>query len=196
MGALHLRGSMHRNPITGQNSVREAAPALDAPTLERVLLENPTPQNFCLELAKVCRVRRSEVALLRLERSLLKFIVPFELATAGAIPVSSSAVAARTASTKKSELFNSFASVKHASIFETVRLGAEDEVDLSEQGPIQKLMSVPILAEGNKVLGVVQVCRKGFDLRNIGPDFTPEDLQQLERAARVLARAEFMKSFQ
>ena len=123
--------------------------------------------------AKLFAVRPNEVALLRLEKGLLKFVFPDQLKTAGSIPVSSSSsVAAHTASTKKTELFNTFAKVKHARVFETVRLGTTEETDQSEQTSIQKLMSAPILNPQKKVLGVIQICRKGFELATSGPDFT------------------------
>lgn len=170
-----------------------AAPARDLKSLERVLQEQPSPEAFCAAAAKLFRVRKTEVALLRLEQSLLKFIVPGELASAGAIPISSSAVAAHTASTKKSELFNGFAKVKHASIFEMIKLGDVDDEDRAARAPIQKLMSAPIVDAKDNMLGVLQVCRKGFDLRTAGPDFTTDDLQLLEQATNLLARAEFMR---
>jgi hypothetical protein len=125
----------------------------------------------------------------------LNFVHPEQLKTAGSIPVSSStAVAAHTASTKKTELFNAFVKVKHASIFESVKLSnPADEDDRSGQSAIQKLMSAPILDAQRKVLGVVQVCRKGFDPATAGPDFSQDDLQQLEVAAKVLSTLPFIK---
>ena len=78
-------------------------------------------------LSKIIHVGQHEVALLRVESNQLKFLFPDELKTAGSIPLSSqSAVAARTAVNRKVELFNNFAKVKHASIFETVKLGTTD----------------------------------------------------------------------
>jgi len=172
-----------------------AAPA-HAPdrSVEFVLGQATTPDKFCAALARLFGVRAKEVALLRLEKGLLKFLFPEQLKTAGSIPVSSSsAIASHTASTKKTELFNTFAKVKHARVFETVKLaGAEDE-DKAEQGAIQKLMSAPILSPEHKVLGVIQVSRKAFDLSSAGPDFTLDDMQQLEIAARVAANMPFLK---
>jgi len=131
---------------------------------------------------------------MRLQKGLLSFLYPEELKTAGSIPVSSSsAVAAHTASTKKTELFNAFVKVKHASIFECVKLNATEDTERSEQNAIQKLMSAPVLDSQRKVLGVVQVCRKGFDPNNAGPDFSLDDLQQLELAAKVAAQMPFVK---
>ena len=82
--------------------------------------------------------------------------------------------------------------VKHASIFESVKLSTADG-EQAEQNTIQKLMSAPILDPQRKVLGVVQVCRKGFDPGNAGPDFTLDDLQQLELSAKVLSNLPLMK---
>jgi hypothetical protein len=145
-------------------------------------------------LAKLFAVRSKEVALMRLEKGLLKFIFPEQLKTAGFIPVSSSSsVAAHTAFTKKTQFFNTFTKVKHARVFETVRLATGPEEDQSEQASIQKLMSVPVLSTEGKVLGVIQVSRKAFDASSAGPDFTTEDLQQLEVAAKVASTMQFMK---
>lgn len=164
-------------------------------SIESVLGQAKTPEKFCAALAKIFGVRVTEVAMLRHEKGLLKFVFPAQLKTAGAIPVSSSsAVASHTASTKKIELFNTFAKVKHARVFESVKLTTNEDGDQSDQSTIQKLMSAPVLDPGNQVLGVIQVCRKGFDLSSAGPDFTLGDLQQLEVAAMVAAKNEFMQS--
>jgi len=173
-----------------------SAAAAHAPdrSVEFVLGQATTPEKFCASLAKLFGVRTKEVALLRHENGLLKFLFPEQLKTAGSIPVSSSsAVASHTASTKKTELFNTFAKVKHARVFETVKLTPSEGEENSEQGAIQKLMSAPILSPEHKVLGVIQVSRKAFDLSSAGPDFTLDDMQQVEIAARVVANLAFMK---
>jgi GAF domain-containing protein len=83
--------------------------------------------------------------------------------------------------------------VKHVSLFEAVKLGpgAEEEERGQEQMPIQKIMSVPVVHDGN-VMGVVQISRKGLDASLSGADFTGDDLKQLEKAADILARMPFM----
>jgi hypothetical protein len=182
---------MAENPDSSHDSGAAAAPAL-APdrSVEFVLSQADTPEKFCTALARLFGVRPKEVAMLRLEKGLLKFVFPEQLKTAGFIPVSSSSsVAAHTASTKKTQLFNTFTKIKHARVFETVKLAGEDE---SEQASIQKLMSVPLLSPDRRVLGVMQVSRKAFDVASAGPDFTLEDLQQLELAAKVAANMPFM----
>jgi hypothetical protein len=172
-----------------------AAPARASDeSVEHVLSHSTTPQQFCSALAKLFGVRPTEVALMRLEKGLLSFLHPEQLKTAGSIPVSSSsAVAAHTASTKKTELFNAFVKVKHASIFESVKLNVSEDGETNVQNTIQKLMSAPVLDQQRKVLGVVQVSRKGFDTASAGPDFSTDDLQQLELAAKVLSKLPFLK---
>jgi len=160
--------------------------------LGSVLEAGITPLDVSMILAKVFKVQHAEVALLRLEGGLLKFVFPEHLRTTGAIPISSKAVAAHTALSKKAEIFNNFARVKHASIFETIKaVGAEAE-DPAPPAPIQKLMSVPILDQNSTVLGVIQISRKGVDPR-FTQDFSREDLHDLEIAAGVLAASPVMQ---
>jgi hypothetical protein len=92
-----------------------------------------TPESICACVAKIFPVRE----------------------TAGAILLSSSAVAARTARTKQAELFNDFTQLLHFSIFELVKFG---DTGLVAQ-VIQKLMSAPVLASSGRVIGVIQVSR-------------------------------------
>jgi len=176
-----------------QGSAAKAAKA-GVSELESMLSESPSSDRVCLKLAHILRVRRSEVALLRLEKGSLRFIFPPELRSAGVLPLTGSAVAARTAATRSPLLSNTFMRVKHVSLFEAVKLGAgaEEEDRSQEQMPIQKIMSVPVMRSGN-VMGVVQVSRKGLDASLAGEDFTGEDLKQLERAAEILSRMPFMQ---
>ncbi|HUA15521.1 MAG TPA: GAF domain-containing protein [Verrucomicrobiae bacterium] len=157
--------------------------------LGSVLGPGVTALDLCMVLAKIFRVQYTEVALLRLEKGLLRFVFPEYLRTTGAIPLSSKAVAAHTALSKKAEIFNNFAKVKHASIFETIKPGAESE---SEEPlmptPIQKLMSVPIMDRDSIVVGVIQISRKGLDPK-FAQDFSREDLHDLEIAAGLLSTA-------
>ena len=155
--------------------------------LGSVLGQGVTPLDVSMVLAKVFRVQYTEVALLRLENGLLRFMFPEHLRTTGAIPISSKAVAAHTALSKKAEIFNNFARVKHASIFETIKPNG-DSNEQAAPSPIQKLMSVPIMDGNANVLGVIQISRKGLDPR-FAPDFSREDLHDLELAAGVLASA-------
>lgn len=155
--------------------------------LGSVLGQGVTALDLCMVLAKIFRVQYTEVALLRLESGLLRFIFPEHLRTTGAIPLSSKAVAAHTALSKKAEIFNNFARVKHASIFETIKPETPDSQD-APPAPIQKLMSVPIVDRDSRVVGVIQISRKGLDPR-FAQDFSREDLHDLELAAGLLSTA-------
>lgn len=179
---------------SGPGGVAAATARAANMSAEQVLSQAATAAEFCAAMAKLFGVRPTEVALMRLQRGLLSFLYPEQLKTAGSIPVSSSsAVAAHTASTRKTEIFNAFIKVKHASIFESVKLNASEDGERTGANAIQKLMSAPILDSQRKVLGVVQVCRKGFDAATAGPDFTQDDMQQLELAAKVLSNLPFVK---
>jgi hypothetical protein len=83
--------------------------------------------------------------------------------------------------------------VRHASLFEAVRLSKEEDDQSQDQLPIQKIISVPVARQDEKVMGVVQVSRKGLDEKLAGADFTGEDLKRLERVADILARMPFMQ---
>src|ERR1700722_12403654 len=159
--------------------------------LESVLGEGVSAMDLCMVLAKIFRVQYTEVALLRLEGGLLRFVFPEYLRTTGAIPLSSKAVAAHTALSKKAEIFNNFARVKHASIFETIKPSSDASEEAAPPAPIQKLMSVPILDPNSTVLGVLQISRKGMDPRYT-QDFSREDLHDLELAAGLLAASPVM----
>jgi hypothetical protein len=123
-------------------------------------------------IAKSLSVRIDEVAILGLSHRWkhLHFVVPEALKNVGFIPLSSkSALAARTTRENRPEIINDFTSVKHASVFEGVKLVAAN-AEL-----IQKIISAPILC-GDRAVGVLQISRKGANARSAGPDFTSEDL--------------------
>jgi hypothetical protein len=155
--------------------------------LESVLGPGVSALDLCMVMAKIFKVQYTEVALMRLDRGLLRFVFPEHLRTTGAIPLSSKAVAAHTALSKKAEIFNNFARVKHASIFETIK-PANGDSEEAPPAPIQKLMSVPIMDRDSNVVGVIQISRKGLDPK-FAQDFSREDLHDLEVAAGLLATA-------
>ena len=128
------------------------------------------------QVAKHFGVQEDEVAIMEVVSSgrTLRFVIPERLRPVGSIPLSSTtALAARTARERRSDILNNFPIARHATVFEGVPLG---------RGPgesIQKIISVPIL-RGNAVIGVAQICRKGASLSDAGPDFTPRDLSELQ----------------
>lgn len=179
-----------RDQDTGEKPAQESVAGSN--DLERMLPESPSPERVCLKLAQILRVQSNEVALLRLEKSALRFVFPSELCGAGLIPLSGASVAARTVAARTPLLSNSFARVRHLRLFESIKLSGKG----NEQMPIQKIISAPVVQPDGKVLGVVQVSRKGPDKSIAGADFTREDLKQLAQAAEVLARMPFMQDAQ
>jgi GAF domain-containing protein len=135
-------------------------------------------------IAKIVGVRPDEVALLGLSTKWrhLYFLAPQALRNVGQIPLSSpSALAARTAREGRPEINNNFVKSRHANVFEGVRVSGETIE------AIQKIISAPILADG-KVVGVIQISRKGPKLKGVGPDFTAADLGDVLALCKPLGR--------
>lgn len=136
------------------------------------------------QISMTFHVRQDEVAILLLvgEGKILQFLIPEKLKGIGTIPLTSTkALAARTAREKRPELINKFNLAPHASVFEGVPLGRGH----GEQ--IHRIMSAPIVAEG-KVVGVVQVSRKGTSPENAGAEFSQDELGELVAVSSVLGR--------
>lgn len=152
--------------------------------LTGIELTGETPETICESVAGRFGVGRTEIALLEVSGNVLRFLFPAELKKVGAIPLSSASVAARTARTGRSDLFNAFTRVKHLSVFEVVKIGesgAHTEV-------IQKLMSAPIVDPNGTIIGVIQVSRKAQHPSSAGADFTTDDLRKLESVAASIGR--------
>jgi hypothetical protein len=164
------------------------APAFTTDALQTLLQAGVGPEPICKEVAGIFHVRLTEIALLHLDNKVLRFLFPQELKAMGMIPLSSPSIAAHTALSGEAETFNNFAEVKHASVFETVKLGSS-----AEKQAIQKMMSAPVLDENHNVLGVLQISRKGSDLSSSGPDFTAGDIKLVQAAAKVLSKASFLQ---
>src|SRR5882724_9326904 len=129
-------------------------------------------------------VKNDEVAILAVSsrRRHLRFLVPEALKNVGFVPLSSnSALAARTARESRPEIENNFAATRHATVFESVK------VALDAAGAIQKMVSAPILMDG-KVIGVIQVSRKGANPHSAGPDFTSQDLGNILALCKPLGK--------
>jgi hypothetical protein len=136
------------------------------------------------KIAKSLGVRSDEVAILAVSTRWrhLHFLVPEALKKVGFIPLSSnSALAARTARDSRPEIENNFAAARHATVFEGVKITAE------AAEAIQKMISAPILLDG-KVIGVIQVSRKGASPTSAGPDFTADDLGKILALCKPLAK--------
>lgn len=135
-------------------------------------------------IAKNLGVKADEIAIMGVSHKWrhLHFLVPESLKQVGFIPLSStSAIAARTARESRPDIMNNFASVRHATVFEGVKAGSES----SEL--IQKMISAPILS-GDKVVGVIQVSRKGVSAKDAGADFTADDLGKILALCKPLGK--------
>jgi hypothetical protein len=135
-------------------------------------------------IAKNLGVRPDEIALMGVSTRWrhLHFLVPETLKQVGFIPLSStSAIAARTARESRPDIINNLASVRHATVFEGLKTGGES----SEL--IQKMISAPILS-GDKVVGVIQVSRKGSSPSIAGPDFSADDLGKVLALCKPLGK--------
>ena len=136
------------------------------------------------KIARILGVRTEEAAILAVSRRWkhLHFLVPEALKNVGFIPLSStSALAARTVRESRPEIDNNFSAARHAIIFENIKLnGLEQEL-------IQKIISAPILFDG-RVIGVIQISRKGRTAGSAGPDFTAEHLGNLLALCKPLGK--------
>lgn len=136
------------------------------------------------KIAKSMGVQTDEVAILGVSTRWrhLHFLVPQALKNVGFIPLSStSALAARTARESRPDINNNFSAVRHATVFEGVKAAT------TTGESIQKIISAPILCEG-KVVGVMQISRKGAAGTHVGPDFTADDLGKVLALCRPLGK--------
>jgi GAF domain-containing protein len=130
------------------------------------------------------KVSQEEVAILLCDEQMetIHFLWPMRLKSAGFIPITShNSLAVKTLREKQASLNNTFSGAPHASVFEQVRLAP----GLPPQ-PIQKIMSVPLPYQG-KIIGVIQVSRKGVSLSSAGEDFTSSQLTALSQIAECVA---------
>jgi hypothetical protein len=160
--------------------------------------EGLCPQNaekIGRQLAHTFGVKEDEVGILRIEKHNLVFCYPVKLHNVGSIPLNtSSSVAVHTANTRRAELINHFAQIKHTSVFEAVELSSHKPAPVGEGERsdhqvhmIQKLMSAPVLGPAGAI-GVIQVSRKGTSAPAAGADFTPADLEKLVACASALVK--------
>jgi hypothetical protein len=127
-------------------------------------------------------VKADEVAILLLtsDAKHLRFVAPRRLTAMGTIPVTKrDSIAVSVFQRKAGEAINNVPLVKHVAFFESVRLR-------DKPAPIQKMVTVPILHQGQAV-GVAQISRKGDSPAQSGPDFTPEDVTRAQELFEAVA---------
>jgi hypothetical protein len=141
-------------------------------------------------IAQAFKGRKDEVALLQVAPGgkMVSFLFPTKFQKIGAIPLTSThSLATKTVRDKRGEIVNNFSVYKHPTVFESVDLSAEEKAT-----PIQKIVSSPMIVDG-KVVGVIQVSRKGKAGDPIGPDFTPADLAELNAVGTIVGK--FISTF-
>src|SRR5579863_6941389 len=137
------------------------------------------------QITPAFKAKKDEVAILRVSSDgrMLSFVFPVKLARVGAIPLTTShSLAAKTIRDKRGELVNNFSVYKHPTVFEAVDLSAEEKA-----APIQKIVSAPMIVDG-KVVGAIQISRKGKPGDTVGPDFTSRDLAELSTVGSILGK--------
>jgi hypothetical protein len=137
------------------------------------------------DIGKAFGSKKDEVAILSVtgDGKMLSFLFPLRLQKIGAIPMTTShSLATKTIRDKRGEIVNNFSVYKHPTVFESVDLSAEEKA-----APIQKIVSAPMVVDG-KVVGVIQVSRKGKPGDPIGADFTTQDLAELNTVGTILGK--------
>jgi hypothetical protein len=127
--------------------------------------------------------KADEVALLFVtaDRKHLRFTAPRKFADLGTIPVTKrDSIAVTVFNRGTGEATNNVPMVRHVAFFESVKI--RDRVL-----PIQKMVTVPILHQGEAV-GVAQISRKGETPMEAGPDYTNADVKKAQDLFQSVAR--------
>jgi hypothetical protein len=110
----------------------------------------------------------------------LRFAAPRKFSDLGTIPVTKrDSIAVTVLGKKAGEANNNVPGVKHVAFFESVKLR-------DRAVPIQKMITVPILLNGEAV-GVAQISRKGETAAEAGPDFSASDVRKAQELFEVVA---------
>ena len=109
----------------------------------------------------------------------LRFAAPRRFSDLGTIPITKrDSIAVNILGKTAGEALNNVPVVKHVAFFESIKIR-------DRATPIQKMITVPILHDGEAV-GVAQISRKGDTPRDAGPDFTPVDVRKAEEIFRLV----------
>lgn len=170
--ALPLQATERRRHPMSSSLVSELEQLVEALETDESSRARVSLDELAEKIAKELRVKTDEVAILGVSNRWrhLHFLVPTALKNVGYIPLTSgSALAARTARESRPDINNNFPATRHATVFEGVKAAT------TTGESIQKIISAPILNDG-KVVGVMQISRKGDNPDGCGPDFTADDL--------------------
>lgn len=135
-------------------------------------------------IASFFSLRNHEVGIFAVNRNKheITFLWPQGMTNAGHIPLQAvNSLVARTANELLTTRDNSFAGSRHLFMFEFMLAEKSDRI------PIQKMMSVPVVANG-EAKAVIQAVRKGATPAEAGEDFSEQNLADLVKIAALLSR--------
>lgn len=119
---------------------------------------------------------------------LLRFAYPFRLSSdkKNLFPIAASSIAGEVFRARKGRIDNNVPKIRHLDIYERMNY---ERIYGKEKGSvkIQRMISAPLLLAGGECLGVIQGSRKGKSLEEAGPNFTPNDLLDLNDLSSWLA---------
>jgi hypothetical protein len=152
--------------------------------------EVPDPRELLLDVGErivkrvsgAFGVKADEVAILMLtaDAKHLRFVAPRKLVELGTIPVTKrDSIAVNILGKRVGEAINNVPMVRHVAFFETVKLR-------DRPVPIQKMITVPILLNGEAV-GVAQISRKGATPADAGADFSGADVKKAHEMFEMVA---------
>lgn len=112
---------------------------------------------------------------------MLTFAYPSHLSEGNTLPLDQNSVAGRVFLGRTVAIENQLKRESHKDFFERIP---------NERGavrPIQKMVAAPILVSDGEAIGVAEVSRTGSTLATAGPDFTPQDAENLLKTCRAFA---------
>jgi len=158
--------------------------------LKKDAQKGPSEENFMKVINRIAqfyietlRVNEYEISIFLAndEKTILSFAYPEYLLNSGIIPISATdAIAAHIFRTGRSAMENNFQQQKHMFIFEMIKT-PDNKVQ-----PIWKIMGSLIAVQEEKI-GVIEISRRGSNISEVGPDFTLQHLDFLEKSIRELA---------
>ena len=111
----------------------------------------------------------------------LEFLYPTHLANGNFMPVDNDSIAGRVVLANISLIINDVPAQSHRNIYELIP-DPDGQVRV-----IQKMIASPLLDGEGQTFGVFEVNRTGSDSADAGPDFTLQDVSNLEACCKAFA---------
>ena len=127
--------------------------------------------------------RNGQTAILMVDEDAthLTFAYPEHLARGNVLPIDQSSFAGQVVLKKSVLLENSVPQEPHKDFFERIPDSS------GTIRPIQKMIASPLFGKDREVIGVVEVSRAGRESAGAEANFTPRDVENLEKSCRVFA---------